>query len=138
MTINDSKSHERISRNIGIILIGLLGIEYILGMINNLYVHFPETGMDVQMWEFAWKQLSVVSHIILGIFLLLAGLFIFILAIRTVNRIKIIVSGIGFIAIFVAGFSGAMFIPTQKDIYSLSMSIAFLVALLSYVWFTFG
>jgi len=138
MTINDSKSHERISRNIGIILIGLLGIEYILGMINNLYVHFPETGMDVQMWEFAWKQLSVVSHIILGIFLLLAGLFIFILAIRTVNRIKIIVSGIGFISIFVAGFSGAMFITTQKDLYSLSMSIAFLVALLSYVWFTFG
>jgi hypothetical protein len=138
MTINNPRSHERISRNIGIIMIGLLGIEYILGMINNLYVHFPETGTDVQMWEFAWKQLSVGSHIILGIFLLLAGLFIFIRAIRTVNRTKIIVSGISFIAIFVAGFSGAMFITTQKDPYSLSMSIAFLVALLSYVWFTFG
>ena len=63
MTINDPGSHERISINIGIILIGLLGIEYILGMINNLYVHFPETGTEVQMWEFAWKQFSVgISH----------------------------------------------------------------------------
>jgi hypothetical protein len=138
MKIKNPGNYERISRNIGIIMIGLLGIEYILGMINNLYVHFPDTGTEVQMWEFAWKQFSVGSHIILGIILLLSGLFIFLRIIRTGNRSKIIVSGIGFISILVAGFSGAMFIPTQQDLYSLSMSIGFLVALLSYVWITFG
>jgi hypothetical protein len=137
MAIKDPVKHERSSRNIRLVMIGLLSIEYILGMINNLYVQFPETGTEAQMWEFAWKQISVGAHIILGIILLLAGLFIFIRAIRDGNRTITIVSGIGFIAILVAGFSGAMFIPAQMDLYSLSMSIAFLVALLCYVWFTF-
>jgi hypothetical protein len=136
MTTKESRINGRISRNIGITIIGLLGVEYVLGMINNLYVQFPETGTEAQMWEFAWKQFSEASHIVLGIMILLVGL-ILIRVIRNGNRSKVIVSGIGFIGIFVAGFSGARFIPTQQDLYSLSMSIAFLVALLSYVWVIF-
>jgi len=114
-------------------MIGLLVAEYILGMINNLFVHFPEGGTEVQMWEFAWRQFSISSHIILGIILLLAGLLVVIRAIQNGNQSGIIFSGIGFIAVLLAGFSGSRFIPTQQDLYSLSMSIAFLIALLCYV-----
>lgn len=134
MKIQESRSKERISGKIGTIMIGLLVVEYILGMINNLYVTFPEAGTEAQMWEFAWRQFSTAFHIGLGALLLLAGLFIFLRAMRSGNRSWTLVSGIGFLAIFIAGYSGARFIPAQQASYSLSMAVAFLIALLSYVW----
>jgi heme A synthase len=134
MTIQESRANQRFFRNYGVIMIVLLCVQYVLGMINNLYVQFPEAGTEAQMWEFAWKQFSLASHIILGIILLLASVYLLIRAMRFGTRSWFIPSLIGLFAILVAGFSGAMFIPAQENLYSLIMSIAFLMAMLSYVW----
>ena len=64
---------------------------------------------------------------------MLAGALVLIIrAVMIKDRRWIIFSSFGLLGILVAGGSGATFIPTQSDIYSYTMSLAFMVALISY------
>ncbi len=115
-------------------MIVLLGAQYILGMLSNLFVQFPETGTETQMFEFARTQLPEIAHILLGLVLFVLAVILWIRAIRARSRLWTVAGGIGLVAILTAVVSGARFIPTQNDLYSLVMSLAFIVALLAYVW----
>jgi len=117
-----------------LVIIGMLVLQYLLGIATNLFVTFPESGTEGQFWKFAWSQGVLAAHIILGILLMLGSLVLFVRAIAYKNKGWIVVSLIGFIAIFAAGLAGALFIPSQKDWYSMVMSISFIVALLTYFW----
>jgi heme A synthase len=115
-------------------LITGLSLQYLLGMYTNLFVQFPEHGNPGQYWEFAWKQLPVALHILLALGLLIGAIGLLIRSIKQKNKKWIITAAVGAITILAAGLSGARFIPSQEDILSFSMAVAFIIAILSYCW----
>ena|ERR1035437_6730572 len=121
-------------RTHGIILIIILTLEYILGMITNLFVIFPENKNVGQMWAFAKLQLPIILHVLVGYSLLISALVLLIRAIRMKNKRWIIASVISNIAILVAIISGILSVPSQVGTYSFIMAISFIIALLSIGW----
>jgi heme A synthase len=118
----------------GIVTVGLLVVQFILGMITNLFVQFPDTTQEVQQWEFARTQLPLMMHIALGLLLFVSGITFLVRAINARERIWIISSSTGLLGIVAAIISGTAFVPTQADRYSLLMALAFMLALLAYGW----
>lgn len=117
-----------------LVLMGALVVQYALGMYVNLFVAFPESGTEGQLWEFAWSQPALAAHIILAFLILFGAIAFCIRAARRRNKALIWSSLVGLLAVFAAGASGATFVPSQTDLYSYSMSLAFIIAFLSYGW----
>lgn len=118
----------------GIFLIIFLIIQYTLGMITNLFVTFPTHKTNGQLYAFAWTQIPLALHIIVGIFLLLSALSLIFRSISQKDRSWIFASLIGGLAILSAGINGAIFVSTQMAIYSLLMAFSFIIAFISYGW----
>jgi hypothetical protein len=119
-------------------LLSALVVQYLLGMYVNLFVAFPSSATEQQLWEFAWSQPALAAHIILAILILLGAIVLCTRAIFGKNRQWIVASSVGLIATLAAGASGVVFIPLQSDVYSYVMSLMFLIAILSYAWAMFG
>jgi hypothetical protein len=119
-------------------LLVALVVQYVVGMYVNLFISFPDTTVQGQLWEFAWSQPALAAHIILAIPILLGAIVQCVRAARSHNRTWIWSSFIGLLAVAAAGASGASFIPSQTDIYSYSMAIAFLIAFIAYAWALFS
>ncbi len=117
---------------IGMII--LLVIQYLLGMATSLFVVFPDTGHEGQLWAFAWKQIPLASHIIVGFLLLFGTIALLVRAIRLKIQSWILPATIGLIAVIGSIFFGSVFISSQKDMYSFIMATGFIIALLSYFW----
>ncbi|MGH7203495.1 MAG: hypothetical protein ACREHC_03570 [Candidatus Levyibacteriota bacterium] len=115
-------------------LIGMLSLQFLLGMFANLFIEFPEKASEKQLWAFTWTQIPLDLHIIIGLGLLIGAVVLFIKAIRQKNRQWLIASSIGGVAIVVADYTGASFISSQSDSYSFAMAVSFIVALLAYGW----
>jgi len=115
----------------GYILIGVLTLQYLVGMYVNLFVQFPDQTGD-QLWGFAWSQPALALHIILAFLILIGAIVLCVRAARRRDRTWIWASGIGLLAVLAAGASGASFIPTQNDILSYSMAVAFIIAISAY------
>lgn len=113
---------------------GALVVQYALGMYVNLFVTFPDNATQTQSWEFARSQPALLAHIILAALILIGAIVLCIRSARYRSKSWIWASLIGLLAVLAAGASGAQFIPTQTDLYSYSMSLAFLIAFLSYGW----
>ena len=122
----------------GALLAIALVVQYALGMYVNLYISFPQNATEGQLWEFAWSQKPLAAHIILALLILLGAIVALVRAILYKNKTWIIADSVGLVAILAAGASGATFIPSQVDLYSYSMSLAFLIAILAYAWRLFG
>ncbi len=133
-TIKGAETRQTSFRIHGMVTIGLLAVQFVLGMITNLFVQFPATNQEAQQWEFARTQLPLMMHIALGMLLLLSGIIFLVRAIRARSRIWIISSATGLLGIVTAIISGSMFINTQNDPYSLSMALAFILTFLAYGW----
>ena len=114
-------------------LIGL-AIQYFLGMAINMYIQFPDSATEGQLWEFAWKQPAVAAHIVLAILLFIGTVTLAIRAQKSQSFAWKVPAWIGFLAVLLAGFSGSRFIPTQSDPYSYLMAVCFLIAFFSYGW----
>lgn len=134
MATNVQTSYNHLLRVHGMTLILGLIVQYILGMFSNLFVQFPDTTSEGKLWGFAWTQISVASHIILGLLLFIGAVVLLIRALRYKNRTWTIAASTGLAGILAAIYGGVSFIPSQNDPYSLLMSIAFIVALLALVW----
>ena len=122
------------SRIYAFVIIGLLVIQYALGMVTNMFVQFPDTSDAGQLWEFARSQFATGAHILIGTLLLLGAVVFVIRAIRQHNRSWIASSVVGLIAIAAAFYGGVMFVSSQVDAYSMIMALAFIVAFLAYGW----
>lgn len=121
-------------RNNAIFMIGLLVIQYVLGMATNMFVQFPDTDQAGQLWDFVRSQFLTMSHIVVGTLLLVGAIVFVIRAARIHHRSWIASSVVGLIAILAAIFGGTQFITTQIDAYSLLMALAAIIAFLSYGW----
>jgi hypothetical protein len=121
-----------------IFLLVALVVQYAVGMYVNLFVSFPDTTVEGQLWEFAWSQPALATHIVLAILIFLGAIVQCVRAARSRNGTWIWSSFIGLLAVLAAGASGASFIPSQTDLYSYSMAIAFLIAFIAYAWALFS
>lgn len=118
----------------GLYIIGLLVVQYLLGMYTNMFVAFPENKHEGQLWQFAWHQPSLVLHILVGFSLLFGAISLVVRSIKQKNKSWIYASSIGTIAILSGISVGALFIPTQIDIYSFLMAISFIIAFIALGW----
>ncbi len=114
--------------------IGLLVIQFILGMLTNLFVHFPDTTHLEELWAFARSQILVDAHIVVAILLLGSAIAFVIRAARAKYHNWIVSSAAGLIGIIIAFMGGVTFTSTQNDIYSLVMALGFMTAFIAYGW----
>lgn len=110
-----------------------LGLEFLLGMAANLFVSFPDTTNEEQLWNFAGSQALIVTHIVVGTLLVLGALMLVVSAWRAKQLVWKVGSGIGFGAMLLAWVSGREFVASQSDGASFAMAIFFLIAALAYV-----
>ena len=115
--------------NLAIVIV--LIVQFALGMGVNLYVTLPAAGHPGHSSWFGngtWLAL----HAALGMFLILAAIFVLIRAVMARNVTLIATSAAGLVAILLAAFFGSGFTDKLTDGYSLGMAIAFAAALACY------
>ena len=112
----------------------MLILEFILGMIYNLYGTAPTAAKPVGL--FSSPDLAL--HVILGILLFVAAVALLIRAIGAGHRLAIWMSAVGLASIIGGGFAGLGFTSSGASGASLGMSIAFAVALACYVVLVFA
>jgi len=112
------------------ILIALI-VQFALGISVNLYVTLPAAGHPGHADWFGNGPILAL-HAALGMFLVLAAVFVLVRAIMARNVTLIVTSAAGLVAIGLAFFFGASFTDKLTNGYSLGMAIAFAVALACY------
>jgi hypothetical protein len=107
----------------------MLIIQFILGMIYNLYGTAPTSTKAIGLFS----SPTIALHVIVGILLGLAAIAQLVRAIGSRHSLTIWLSAIGLLSIVGAGFAGLGFTGGGASGASLGMSIAFAVALACYV-----
>jgi len=120
------------SSSLGVVV--MLIIEFILGMIYNLYGTVPTSAKPVGL--FSSPDLAL--HVILGFLLLIAAAGQLVRAIGVRHKLSIWLSAIGVLSILGAGFAGLGFAGSGANGASLGMSLAFATALACYVVLVFA
>ena len=110
-----------------------LVIQFILGMIINLFIEFPTTG-PADAWKFAWRSVPVAAHIIIGTVGFLMIVSMLVRSIKRKNSHWITVTSIGVAAMALAVIGGEAFVTTQSEIASFFMSVGFVAAILDLSW----
>ena len=112
----------------------LLIVQFILGMIYNLYGTAPTSTKSIGL--FSSPDLAL--HVILGILLFIAAVGQLVRAIGARHKLSIWLSAIGLLSILGAGFAGLGFTGSGASGASLGMSLAFATALACYVILVFA
>lgn len=107
----------------------MLIIQFILGIIYNLYGTAPTSTKAIGWFSNGWLAL----HVILGVLLILAGIGLVVQTMRASSGLAKVLSWVGLIAIIGAFGAGASFTKNGAAGASLGMALAFAVALACYV-----
>ena len=118
-------------RQASLAILIVLIVQFALGMGVNLYVTLPAAGHSGHASWFG-NGTVLAFHAALGMFLILAAIFVLVRAIRARSVTLIVTSAAGLVAILLAAFFGSGFTDKLTDGYSLGMAIAFAVALACY------
>jgi hypothetical protein len=118
-------------RRASLAILIVLIVQFALGIGVNLYVTLPAAGHPGHSSWFGNGALLAL-HAALGMFLVLAAVFVLARAITARNVTLIATSAAGLAAIGLAFFFGATFTDKLTNGYSLSMAIAFAAALACY------
>jgi hypothetical protein len=106
----------------------MLIIQFILGMIYNLYGTAPTSAKPIGLFSGP----TIALHVILGIVLGLAAIARLVRAIGARHSLTIWLSALGLLSIIGAGFAGLGFTGSGAASASLGMSLAFAAALACY------
>jgi uncharacterized protein with PQ loop repeat len=109
--------------------VAMLVIQFIVGMIYNLYGTAPTAKKSIGLFS----SPVIALHVILGILLFVVALVQLVRAIGVRHSLSVWLSAIGLVSIVGAGFSGLGFTGSGAASASLGMSIAFAVALGCYI-----
>ena len=112
----------------------MLIIEFILGIVYNLYGTAPTAKKSIGLFS----SPVIALHVIVAILLVIAAVGQLIRAIGTRHRLTIWMSAVGLVAILAAGFAGMGFAGNGAAGASLGMSLAFAVSLACYVVLVFA
>jgi hypothetical protein len=107
----------------------MLIIQFILGIVFNLYGTMPDTGKSFGLFSNGW----LIVHEIMGVLLLGAAIGLVVRSMGTSSGLAKATSWIGLVAIILAIGAGVSFTRKVDNGTSLSMSIAFAIALACYV-----
>ncbi|HEV2254393.1 MAG TPA: hypothetical protein VGS06_14460 [Streptosporangiaceae bacterium] len=118
-------------RQASLAIVIVLIIQFGLGIGVNLYVTLPAAGHPGHASWFGNGPLLAL-HASLGMFLVLAAVFVLVRAIMARNATLITTSAAGLVAIGLAFFFGSSFTRNLTNGYSLGMAIAFAAALACY------
>jgi hypothetical protein len=110
-------------------LVSMLIIEFVLGIIYDLYGTAPTAKKSIGL--FSSPDLAL--HVILGILLFIAAVALLVRAVGARHRLAIWLSAVGLLSIVGAGFAGLGFTGSGASSASLGMSLAFALALACYV-----
>jgi hypothetical protein len=114
------------------VLIGLLVIQFILGMLANLFAQIPTVEPYV-VWHYFGP---ILLHTLNGLFLLILSIIFIIHAIRVKKFVRPGIAGA--VAIAIAIFCGVTFVNAgQNNVYSFIMSLGFIVAFIVYTYIAF-
>lgn len=132
-------------RIVVVVILLLLAIQFLIGMVVNLYVQVPSVHPGAQApeyftgvtqgigWVLVHGTLALWIHTVLGLLLVFTSLILLGLAITLRQRVWIITSVLGLMGILGAGFNGASFLNYGHDFSSLIMSAGLLLAVISYI-----
>jgi hypothetical protein len=115
-------------------VVAMLILQFILGIIYNLYGTAPTSTKSIGL--FSSPDLAL--HVVLGILLFIAAVGQLVRAIIVRHPLSIWLSSIGLVTIAGAGFAGLGFTGSGASGASLGMSLAFAVALACYVVLVFA
>ena len=127
------------------ILLLALGLQFLLGMLTNLYVQVPSAHPGAQapeyfsgvaqgvVWALAQSALWLRLHVLLGLLVFIGAIALLVRAIQIRSRTWIILASLGLLGIIGAGFNGASFMNYGHDLSSLIMSATFLLAMIAYL-----
>jgi hypothetical protein len=107
----------------------MLIIQFILGMIYNLYGTAPTASKPIGLFSGP----VIALHVVLGILLGLAAIALLVRAIQARHKLSIWLSALGLVGIVGSGFAGLGFTGSGAAGASLGMSIAFAFALGCYI-----
>jgi len=110
-------------------IVGLLILQFILGMLANLYSTIPTQKPYEVFHQFGF----IIFHVLNGTLLLILGI-ILVTKTRKQSSFKPALGGL--INLVLAFTFGEFFVFTQRDIFSFLMALAFIGALMSYVRIT--
>ena len=141
----DAGREERSVKIAAFAMLLLLCVEFIAGMLANLFIEVPRSHPGAEateyfaglvqavIWVVGARHLGIlVFHASLGLLLAAGSLAVILLAIRTGRRSWIVTAILGWFGVFAAGFHGVSFLDYGHDFSSFIMSTAFLLALVSY------
>jgi len=114
--------------------VAMLILEFVLGIIYNLYGTAPTSAKSVGL--FSSPDLAL--HVVVGILLVIAAVGQLIRAISIRHALSLWMSAVGLVAIIAAGFAGLGFTGNGASGASLGMALAFAVALACYVVLVFA
>jgi len=115
-------------------LVTMLILEFILGIVYNLYGTAPTSTKSIGL--FSSPVLAL--HVVLAILLVVAAVMQLIRAVGARHRLTIWMSAIGLLGILAAGFAGLAFTGNGAAGASLGMALAFAVSLAAYVVLVFA
>ena len=115
-------------------LVSMLILEFVLGIIYNLYGTAPTSKKPIGLFS----SPVIALHVILGILLFIAAVAQLGRSIGTRHRLAIWMSALGLAGILGAGFAGMGFAGSGAAGASLGMSLAFAVSLAAYIVLVFA
>jgi hypothetical protein len=130
--------------------LGMLIIQFLLGMAVNLFVTIPSNHPGANPPEYFGGVVTSVSwallhgglwltlHAAWGLILLLGALGALVQAIRLGGGGRITLAVLGFIGVLGAGFNGGSFLNYHQDFSSMLMAVGFALAMSAYIALLFG
>jgi heme A synthase len=138
-TVTDAAAPTRASRvarlrvaSLGVVV--MLILQFILGMIYNLYGTVPTTKNSIGLFSTP----VIALHVILGLLIGIAAIVLLVRAIQARHKLSIWLTVIGLLAILVAGSAGLGFAGNGDNSASLGMSLGFAVAIACYIVLVFA
>jgi ABC-type sugar transport system permease subunit len=131
LSLNQTDARVRAFRLTFLVTLVLLVLQYVLGVMANLYVQLPRSG-DVWGWVFQ-NSVLIQLHIYTGTLLIVVALVALILSIRARHPFGIIAAVAGLALLIFAWLSGDQFLATQDNGLSLRMALGFIGAFVAYL-----
>ncbi len=129
-----TKTRRNVLRGTFLVTLIILVLQYVLGMLVNLYIQFPASLPEGNAWGWSFTHTFVTSsHIVIGTILIVVALVALVLSIRTRQAPEILAAVCGLIMIIYAWLSGASFLSNgQQSGASFQMALGFIGAIIAY------
>jgi hypothetical protein len=122
----------------------LLTVQFVLGMLANLFVMLPTDhpgagpgpyfsgALQGLIWSFSSGVAVLILHVVLGILLLLNGIRLIEVAVRGHRRAAVWFASVGLFGVLFAGINGASYLKYNENVSSMLMAAGFALAVGAY------